>query len=63
LLVDVHVYGGLLVLAIGLGLIVPGLGVAALGGGLIVLGFMYAVQKAAVEEPAPPTEEPAEAEA
>ena len=38
---DAHIYGGLLLLAFGLGLIHVGIGVAVLGAGLMALGAWY----------------------
>ncbi len=52
---DVHIYGGLIVLAVGLGLFHIGLGIAAFGAGLIVLGALYAVR--AAQTPDEPSEE------
>ncbi len=53
---DAHIYGGLVILAVGLGLIHVGIGVAAFGAGLVVLGAVYAI--AAANEPeSAPTEE------
>ena len=43
---DAHIYGGLLVLGLGLSLVHLGIGVAAVGLGLIVLGAVYALGEA-----------------
>ena len=43
---DLHIYGGLLLLAAGGALVAPALGLAVLGTGLIALGFLYSLASA-----------------
>lgn len=40
---DAHIYGGLILLALGLGLIHVGIGLAVFGAGLMALGGLYSV--------------------
>lgn len=56
MLADLHIYGGLAVLAAGLALIHPGIGLAALGLGFVALGVMYALTEKPAAEPAKPEE-------
>lgn len=55
MLVDLHIYGGLAILAAGLCLIHPGIGLAVLGAGFIALGVLYAIRESAT--PPRPSEE------
>lgn len=43
---DAHIYGGLLLLALGLGLFHIGIGIVVLGAGLVALGAWYALAAA-----------------
>lgn len=61
MLSDLHIYGGLTVLGVGLGLIHIGIGLAAVGIGLIALGGWYALAEARTPDEAE-SRMPAEAE-
>lgn len=50
---DLHVYGGLLLLAIGGALVAPALGLAVMGAGLIALGLLYSLAAAKAEKSKP----------
>lgn len=55
---DAHIYGGLLLLALGLGLFHVGLGIATFGAGLVALGAWYALAAARVSDADEVTDEP-----
>lgn len=52
---DLHVYGGLVILAAGVALFHPGLGLAVLGLGLIAIGALYTYAAARAERQKPRT--------